>query len=262
MSTHLSHRHSQHPYRCRFDWGWRGVVQAAARGNAVVIVDTLSFSTTAVTAIHQGGMIYPCASQEEAVVLAQRVGGELAVLREEVPVKGRFSLSPETFLALEPGGQVVLASPNGATCCTYGESAPYLLVGTLVNAKAVAAVLAELLEQTPDLSVTVVACGERWSVPTEDGPLRVAIEDYLGAGAILSYLSADKFPEARVCQGAFTQTCHDLDALLWDCATGRALRDRGYGQDVKHAARLNVYESVPVLRESRLELFKQGYTAS
>lgn len=218
----------------------------------IVIVDTLTFSTTAVTAIHHGGTIYPCTSQEEAIVLAQQVKGELAVLREEVPAKGRFSLSPGTFLQLEPDSQVVLASPNGATCCNYGKQAPYLLVGTLINARAVAAALAELIDQDPDLSVTVIACGERWSIPSEDGPLRIAIEDYLGAGAILSYLNAEKSPEARVCQGAFAQVHDDLADLLWDCATGRALRERGYGEDIEHAARLNAYETVPFLQEGRL----------
>jgi 2-phosphosulfolactate phosphatase len=215
----------------------------------------LSFSTTAVTAIQRGGIIYPCTTQENAAVLAQQVGGELAVRREDVPAKGRFSLSPETFLKLEPGSKVTLASPNGATCCNYGNQAPYLLVGTLINAKAVATVLSDLLDHNPDLNVTVIACGERWSIPSEDGPLRIAIEDYLGAGAILSYLNADKSPESRVCQGAFLQAGDDLEALLWDCASGRELRERGFEQDIRHAARLDVYESVPLLRENRLEAF-------
>ncbi|HTK11642.1 MAG TPA: 2-phosphosulfolactate phosphatase [Ktedonobacteraceae bacterium] len=255
MSTHPSHRHSQHPYRSRLDWGWRGVQQAVTRGNIVVIVDTLSFSTATVTAVHQGGIIYPCTSQTEAGVLAQQVGGELAVKREEVPVKGHFSLSPGTFLALETGSKVVLASPNGATCCSYGKHAPFLLVGTLVNARAVAMALSRLLERNPDLSVTVIACGERWRIPSEDGPLRVAVEDYLGAGAIFSYLNYDKSPEARVCQGAFTEACNHLEELLWDCASGRELRERGFEGDVLHAARLNAYETVPFLQDGHLDSF-------
>jgi phosphosulfolactate phosphohydrolase-like enzyme len=49
------------------------------------------------------------------------------------------------------------------------------------------------------ISVTVIACGERWNIPSEDGELRMALEDYLGAGAILSYLPYEKSPEARAC---------------------------------------------------------------
>lgn len=252
MATQQSQRETEDSYRCRLDWGWSGVRQAAARGDIVVIVDTLSFSTTAVTAVQHGGIIYPCATQEQAARVAQQVGGELAVMRKEVPARGRFSLSPRTYLTLEPGSKVAIASPNGATCCGYGAQAPALLVGTLINARAVAAALSQLLEREPDLNATVIACGERRHTPTEDGTLRFAIEDYLGAGAILAYLNHDMAPEASVCRGAFLQASDSIETLLWNCASGRELRAIGFAEDVRHAARLNVYETVPILQQDHL----------
>src|SRR5450755_716322 len=45
----------------------------------------------------------------------------------------------------------------------------------------------------------------------------------LGAGAILSYLSQEKSPEAWVCEGAFIQAQDRLETLLWDCGSGREL---------------------------------------
>ncbi|MBA2393557.1 MAG: 2-phosphosulfolactate phosphatase [Ktedonobacteraceae bacterium] len=171
-----------------------------------------------------------------------------------MPHKGRFSLSPATYLHLEPGIRVVLNSPNGATCSRYASQVPFLFVGALVNAKAVAVVVSSLLEhQKP--SVTVIACGERWKTPSEDGELRVALEDYLGAGAILSYLPQEKSPEARVCEGAFVQVRDDLHAMLWECGSGRELREKGFGMDVQHAARLNAYETVPHMRGDHFEAF-------
>src|SRR5437588_8489514 len=77
--------YTQHPYRCRLDWGPQGVRQAAERGDILVIVDTLSFSTAAVTAVHYGGLIYPCSPEEDVAGLAQRVGGEATVPRPLVP---------------------------------------------------------------------------------------------------------------------------------------------------------------------------------
>lgn len=246
--------YTQHPYRCRFDWGRHGVRQAAERGDILVIVDTLSFSTATVTAVHYGGSIYPCTLEEDAAAIAQRIGGEAAVSRYDVPHKGRFSLSPATYLHLEPGTRVVLDSPNGATCSRYASQVPFLFVGALVNAKAVAAVVSSLLEHQ-ELSVTVIACGERWKTPSEDGELRVALEDYLGAGAILSSLPQEKSPEARACEGAFVQVRDDLHAMLWECGSGRELREKGFGMDVQHAARLNVYETVPHMRDDHFESF-------
>jgi 2-phosphosulfolactate phosphatase len=249
--------YSQHPYRCRLDWGRHGTRMAAERGDILVIVDTLSFSTAVATAVQHGGIIYPCSMQDQPAAIAQHIGGEAAVSRHEVPAKGRFSLSPATMQQATPGTRIVLASPNGATCSHYARQVPHLLVGTLINAQAVAQAVTTLLEQHNDLYVTVIACGERWTTPTEDGELRIAIEDYLGAGAILSYLPYELSPEAQLCAGAFMQAREQLKSLLWECGSGRELRAKGYGYDVDHAAQLNLYETVPLMQEDCLSAWKR-----
>ena len=172
--------------------------------------------------------------------------GEAAVGRREVPARGRFSLSPPTFLAIAPGERVALRSPNGATCARYGRVAPALFAGALVNASAVAAAVERA---GADRAVTVVACGERWPEPNEDGALRFAIEDYLGAGAVLAALGGPASPEAQVCVAAFLGARADLAAILWECASGRELREQGFGEDVRHAARLDCYDAAPLLRD-------------
>jgi phosphosulfolactate phosphohydrolase-like enzyme len=86
-------------------------------------------------------------------------------------------------LGLESGTKIVLPSLNGATCSRLSRAVPYLFAGALVNAEVVAAAVSQVLSTT-DLSVTIIACGEQWFIPSEEEQLRVAIEDYLGAGAI------------------------------------------------------------------------------
>ncbi len=242
----------QQGYRCRLHWGRRGAREAAERGDVLVVVDVLSFSSCVATAVQHGGVVYPCGKADDPDALAERAGAEVAVARPDVPARGRFSLSPLTYLGLEPGTRVVLPSPNGATCIRYGGGVPYLFVGALLNARAVAAAVSRVLEAA-DLGVTVLACGERWAAPSEDGELRFAAEDYLGAGAILSLLAHEKSPEACLCEGAFRQVGGDLAAALWDCGSGRELRAKGFGGDVRHAARRDLYDAVPVLRGGRLE---------
>jgi len=245
---------AQPGYRCRLEWGWRGARVAAERGDVLVIVDVLSFSSAVATAVQKGAVIYPCAWEDDPAALALCVGAEAAVGRPDVPARGRFSLSPPTFDAARPGERIVLASPNGGTCSRYGRSVPYLFVGALVNAQAVAGALATVLDASPDQAVTILACGERWQEPSEDGELRFAVEDYLGAGAILAHLPPhlSRSPEARAAEAAFRDTRPDLAAVLADCGSGRELIAKGYGQDVTHAARLNVYAAVPVLRGDAL----------
>jgi len=246
---------AQLPYRCRFDWGHDGARRAAARGDILVVVDILRFSTAAVTAVAQGAVIYPCAPGDDLEAIAQRVGAHVACASPARGTAPRYSLSPGSYDGVQPGTRIVLPSPNGATCSRYGRVAPYLFVGALVNARAVGEVLSALLAQ-PAGAVTVLACGERAAEVGEDGALRVAIEDYLGAGAILSCLTLPKSPEARVCEHAFLGARDHLGDLLRDSISGRELRAKGWSADVERAARLNLYPTVPVMREERLEPFR------
>ncbi len=144
-----------------------------------------------------------------------------------------------------------VSSPNGATCSRFGRAVPRLLVGALVNATAVAAAVTQILAEG-DLSVTILACGERWHQPNEDGELRFAIEDYLGAGAILAGLPPElsRSPEALVCEAAFRASHDTIAAILAESGSGRELRQAGYPRDVEHSARLNVYDAVPVMTPS------------
>ncbi|MBI1923015.1 2-phosphosulfolactate phosphatase [Candidatus Poribacteria bacterium] len=239
---------SQTPYRYRLEWGSRGAREAAERGDVVVIVDTLSFSSAVIAAVQAGMEVYPLPTGVEATLLARRVGAEVAVHRREVPGNGRYSLSPLTFLDGPRGNRVVLPSLNGSMCSAIANHAPAVLIGAPLNAHAVASYVSQL-QQRSGLPVTVIACGEHWvDVRGEENWLRPAIEDYLGAGAILSYLTArDLSPEAEVCRAAFLGSRERLGTLIWECGSGRELRERGFEADVRYAARLDVCEVIPLL---------------
>lgn len=238
------HIFSQNPYRCKLDFGQWGTVQALARNDIVVIVDTLSFSTAVVTAVSHGGLIYPCSITEDSVKLAQRLGSEVAVRRSKVPYEGRFSISPLTYVGITAGTKVVISSPNGGTCSSFAQTTSCLFIGSFINAKAIANAISKILKAT-NLCVTIICCGERESALSDYGETRMAIEDYLGAGAIFSYLEYEKSPEAFVCEGAFLHARKQLEAVLLDCGTGRKLCESGFSADVQHASRLNLYNSVP-----------------
>jgi 2-phosphosulfolactate phosphatase len=95
-------------------------------------------------------------------------------------------------------------------------------------------------------TVGVVAAGERWP----DGSLRPAIEDLLGAGAIVSELSANhRSPEAHVAAAAFVGASANLQRHLRECISGRELIGLGYPDDVELAAELNVSTTAPTLRD-------------
>lgn len=242
---------SQTAHRCRLDWGRRGARAGAERGDALVIIDTLSFSTAVATAIDRGATVYPCRWDADSRQVARGLGAEYTVKRREVPERGRYSLSPGTLAGLAAGTRLVISSPNGGTCTELGRRVPQLFVAALVNASAVAAAVDALLRSS-NASVTLVACGERWEDASEDGPLRVAVEDYLGAGAVLAGISEGKSPEARVCEAAYRELKEELPAIIAECGSGLELRSIGFEDDVALAAKLELYDSVPALRDEWL----------
>lgn len=254
MSNPLFDPYAQEPYRCRLFWGRGGAQRAARLGGILVIVDVLSFSTTVATAVAGGGIIIPCTDEHEARRIAAETGAIAAGRRDEALANGGFSLSPLSFVSIEPGTTVVLGSPNGATCSRYARDADHLFLGALVNAEAVAGAVTKLLRQE-NLNLSLVACGERWEEPLSGEGMRVAIEDYLGAGAILSAIDAEKSPEALICEGAFLQLRDQLPRIIADCGSGQELRWKGFPADVAHAARLNCYGVVPVMQDDRLVAF-------
>jgi 2-phosphosulfolactate phosphatase len=103
--------------------------------------------------------------------------------------------------------------------------------------------------------VAVIAAGERWrEIGDQSGSLRPAVEDLVGAGAILTALQPTRSsPEAIAAMAAFRAAAPDLGRFLAGCASGRELRERGFGQDVELAAQLDVSANVPLLRSGAFE---------
>lgn len=90
----------------------------------------------------------------------------------------------------------------------------------------------------------MVAAGERWG----DGSLRPAIEDLIGAGAVVAAAAPDgPSPEAALGAVSYGTVRSRLLDVLRDCQSGRELIDIGFGADVDMAAELDVSAAVPVL---------------
>jgi 2-phosphosulfolactate phosphatase len=237
---------SQSPHTLKLDWGWRGCAAAAARGEIVVIVDVLRFSTVCAAACARGISIIPAAMDADLEPLAQRHNAQISA-------KDFARLSPDSYSKLESGARIVVKSPNGATCSALSSNAPHVILGALANASAVARHLGGLMSRTKR-TTTIIACGERWEDENPDGQLRFAIEDYLGAGAILANLALGKSAEAIVCERSFLAVKDRLTDLLLDCASGLELAARGLTRDVQRAASLDLFDVAPELRGNVIHL--------
>jgi 2-phosphosulfolactate phosphatase len=207
-------------------WGLNGLRSARDR-SVCVIVDVLSFSSAVVAGCSNGGIIFPYRWRDErARQFAVSVGAELAVQRQDGRHSEDFgvppSLSPVSLAELPTGYRLVLPSPNGSALATESQ-ADFVVAGCLRNASAVAR---WLNRQAQD--VAVVAAGERWP----DGSLRVALEDMLGAGAIVAGWHGKKCVEASAAEATFHRFSSDLQTTLLSTASGRELTERGFAADV------------------------------
>ncbi len=227
----------QSGYEIRCEWGEHGVAALAPVCDAIIIVDVLSFSTAVTIAVARGATVFPHRWRDDtAAAFARSLNAELAGPRG----RAAYSLAPHALRSIPAGTRLVLPSPNGATLALAAGTTP-LFAGSLRNARAVA-----LAARRCGPTVGVVPAGERWP---HRGALRPALEDLLGAGAILQHFDGTPSPEARAAVAALREMGEDLMGVLAGCASGRELRGRGFAEDVALAAELDVEACAPRLSE-------------
>lgn len=250
MPLDEAHRHDpdlygQAGFDVRFAWGPDGLRALAPGVDVLVVVDVLSFTTSVDVAVGRGAVVLPYRWQDGG---EQRFAAEHAAVlarpREEATRERPWTLAPDSLLGLPAGTRLVLPSPNGSALCFAASEAGVdtIMAGCLRNPGPVAAVV------PPGAVVGVLAAGERWGV--SKGPLRPALEDLLGAGALIDRLgSRHPSPEARAARAAFRDLADDLPDVLADSGSGRELAARGSPDEARVAAALDASEVAPMLVE-------------
>lgn len=239
----------QRGYDVRFEWGLVGAQRLSANVECLVVVDVLSFTTSVTVAVERGTRIFPLAwGERRASAYARQIGAELAVGRRATTSTAPWSLSPSALRRAAFTDRLVLPSPNGSAIAAAAQGAT-VVAGCLRNASAVGRWLTNSGYGSPTRPVAVIAAGERWP----DGDLRPALEDLLGAGAIIAALRtsgrATLSPEAAAAQASFT-AADDVARALATCASGQELAEYGFADDVAIAGELDESNVVPVLHEA------------
>jgi len=221
-------------FEVRCEWGENGVTQLAPISDVLILVDVLSFATCVEVATNRGAIVYPYHWKDKTVrEFAQSVQAEVAGPRDG---EG-YSLSPSSLTAIPKETALVLSSQNGASLSLSVGTTPTLM-GCLRNCRAIAQAA-----MTYGRRIAVIPAGEQWP----DGTLRPAFEDFIAAGAIISFLEGRLSPEAQAAAIAYQGVRQNLTWLIEQCGSGRELIDQGFKQDVILAAQLNISDCVPTL---------------
>ncbi len=221
-------------FRIRCEWGWKGIEALAPASDVVIVVDVLSFSTAVDIAVSRGATVLPFPLKGgSAGDYAASIGAVLA----SADRRSGFSLSPVSLQTVPSGLKLVLPSPNGAALC-YSASHGVVITACLRNATASAEAAMKF-----GGTVTVIAAGECW----DDGSLRPALEDLLGAGAVIRALGGTRSPEASAAAAVFETFHKQIRKTLRDCSSGKELMERGFSNDIDLAAELDASSSVALL---------------
>ncbi len=229
----------------RCEWGPAGVAQLASISDVLIVVDVLSFSTAVDVAVSRGANVFPYGPRDDR--LEEYARAHSATVAETRRTQSGFSLSPASLRSVPAGYQLVLPSPNGGALCGSGGDR-VIFTACLRNAAAVARAARKC-----GSTFAVIPAGERWP----DGSLRPSIEDWIGAGAVLSGLPGTPSPEAALAIAAFEHLGGRCDSVLAACSSGKELMARGFEDDVALAAALNASEIAPLLREGCFVPFAQ-----
>lgn len=227
----------QSDYAIRCEWGQQGIERLTA-AEVIIIVDVLSFSTCVDITVSRGATVLPYRWKDEtAIAYASEQNAELASRRNRFD--GGYSLAPSSLVNVPAGLRLVLPSPNGSTLAFLAkDTGAKVVAGCLRNATAVAQ-----WANDNGNTISVIPAGERWP----DGSVRYAIEDLIGAGAILQQLQGNISPEAQAACAAWTAMEQALSETLLHSASGRELDQKGFKSDVELAAMHDVSTTVPLL---------------
>lgn len=221
---------TQDGFGVRLEWGLDGVETLAPYCTVLIIVDVLSFTTSVDMIVGQGGRVTLRAASPQATGLRR----------------------PSALKSVQPGQEFTMTSPNGGRLCERAAKQALVMAGCLRNAAAVADKAIDLADRGP---IGVVPAGEQWGVSMRtgkfEGRMRVAIEDYLGAGSIVSELLALGYspasPEAALAATTFRTAEPYLGDLLGGCGSGLELGEQGLSEDIAIAGQTNVSKATPQL---------------
>jgi 2-phosphosulfolactate phosphatase len=228
----------QDEFDIRCEWGSAGIAQLVQNSDVIIIVDVLPFSTSVNIAVSNGAIVYPYPFKDDSAISYAKSRNAILASFERKLTTG-YSLAPTSLVNIPAGTRLVLPSPNGSTLSLETGDVP-TFAGCLQNARAVAQAV-----QQVDRRISIIPAGERW----QDSTLRLAIEDLIGAGAIIHHLVGTRSPEASVAENAFTHVEPDLVLFLKACSSGKELMSRGFERDVELAAALNHSDCVPMLKD-------------
>ncbi|AXV37370.1 MAG: 2-phosphosulfolactate phosphatase [Methanobacteriaceae archaeon] len=210
--------------------------------DVAIMVDVLRASTTITVALENFNEVIPVKNLDTAESLAEKYDAVLAGERGGASVEwfdaGNSPIQIKNF----KGNTLVLTTSNG-TRIIDGMQAEKILIGSFVNAESIAESALKLARN----HIEIVMAGV-------DG--RFAIEDFLGAGEIISYLKNHELDEYAIAALMASSDKNYVDQVVKNSNSALKLADIGFVDDVEFCLKRNIYDTVPLYEKGKIEKLK------
>lgn len=232
-------------------------------GCLCAVVDVLRATSTIVVALAEGAAkVHPCLNAEEARRCAEPLGRERYLLGGEE--RGQriagFDLgnSPLEYLAPEvvKGKTIFLSTTNGTAAirAAYEASGLPVCVAALLNVSAVSSLLASAIAGGEVTEAAIVCSGRQGGLSAEDLFCAGLIVELVSRGLCEAGIPLELGDGACVAAGfAAGDGARAMEVLLGS-EHGRYLESIGFAADIAFAARLDVYDAIPIFDGERIVL--------
>jgi len=217
----------------------------------VVVVLDILFATTSIVAAMANG----------CHVVIPTPTSDLAIQKSKIPEYSNYVLSGELNADTLPGfahptplallekniknNGLIYCTTNGTVALNETKNASSVYAGSLLNGLAI---IEKIAKDHAGSTVLIVCSG------SQD---RFNLEDFYGAGQLVSYLSAhDNFKSAQFSDSAIAaqqiyEKCDGLD-LLKKSRVGQLMLERNLEHEVEYAAKENITSAIPKLTKDGL----------
>lgn len=206
-----------------------------------IMVDALRASTTIITALQSFETVITAKDVDNAVKLAEIHKATLAGERDGAKIEP-FDVgnSPVDIIKLK-GEVLVLTTTNGTRVLEGMQSK--VLIGSFINAQAVAQKAIELA----DNHIEIVMAGVKGNF---------VIEDFLGAGEIISHLRDQELDEVALASLMASSDKDLVDEAVQNSNSAVKLRALGLEKDIEFSLRRDIYKTVPHYKDGIIKALK------
>jgi len=196
-----------------------------------IMVDVLRASTTITVALNSFNHVISVKDREKAVELAEKYDAVLAGERNGAAIEGFDTGNSPVEIKNFSGDYLVITTSNGTRILEDMKSR--VLIGSFVNAKAVAKAASEIA----DKHIEIVMAGVKGEF---------AIEDFLGAGAIISNLTDYNLDEMAISSYMASRDEKMVNEAVLNSNSASTLKKLGYNKDTSFCIKKDRYDIVPI----------------